>query len=102
GCLRAGMGGVVDGVFGPSLASLAVIVEEPGVRRLTTNVWEPPTSAASGGRTAEPSVEVIVTVSVAETGLKAPSTAWTVIVKGMFAACGEGLPLTPVGEPGAA
>ena len=86
----------------PSVTSVAVTVVGPPVSGVTGNARLPATSAALGGRTAAASDDVIATVCVDETGFQWASVAMTVTVKAVCAVWADGVPVRPVGEPGAA
>jgi hypothetical protein len=94
--------GLVFAVFDPSVTSVAVTVFVPAVFRVTLNVFIPPTSAASLGNVAAPSLEVMWTVSVDLTGFQFASAALTVTVKAVPAARAVGVPVFPFPVPGAA
>src|SRR5438034_4204889 len=90
-------------VFVLSVMSLAVRVALPNVLSVTLKLLVPPTSAASEGRAALVSEEVILTVSVGVlTGFQLASTALTVTLKDVPAVCGVGVPVLPLPVPGAA
>src|SRR5437899_2270286 len=93
---------LVLAVFVPSLTSLAVTVRVPEVFKVTLKLCVPFTRAALGGKAAFPSVEVMATVSLVLTTFQLASTALTVTVKAVPAACGEGVPVLPLAVPGAA
>ena len=86
----------------PSVTSVAVTVVGPPVSGVTENVRLPATSAAEGGRRAAASDELIATVCVEATGFQWASVAMTVTVKAACAVWVDGVPVRPVGEPGAA
>ena len=95
--------GLVSGVFVPSVASVAVIVQLPMLSRVATNVAVPLTNASSGGMVALGSVVSRCTTSVAAlTRFQSASTALTITGKEIPAACPSGVPVLPVGVPGAA
>jgi hypothetical protein len=97
---------VIDGevfaVFDPSVASVAVIVLEPAVARLTVKFFVPPTRAALLGGAKFASLELIETVSVDETRFQFASTAFTVTLNDEPAVCADGDPVFPLAVPGAA
>jgi len=74
----------------------------PAVFNVTLNSCVPLTSAALPGKAAFGSVEVIATVSLVVTRFQFASTAFTVTLKEVPAVCGLGVPVLPVGVPGAA
>lgn len=78
-----------------------MIVALPAVLSVTLKDLAPDTSAALAGRTALASLEVIVIVSFVLTRFQFASTELTVTVKGVPAVCARGMPLLPVGLPGA-
>src|SRR5439155_16448074 len=87
----------------PSLMSVAVTVREPTVLSVTLKVGEPETSAASAGKTALLSDEVIRTVSVAfVVRFQLASTELTVTLNGVSAVWAVTVPLLPVALPGEA
>src|SRR5688572_17399862 len=97
------MAGLVLGVLLPSVRSVAVKVALPTVFSVTLKVFVPDTSAALGGKVALPEEEVRPTVSLmVSTRFQVASTLLTVTLKGVPAACGLGVPVLPVGVPGAA
>jgi hypothetical protein len=94
--------GLVLAVFVPSVISVDVTVAVPAVFRVTANVFVPPTSAALDGNTAFASVDVMPTTSVELTTFQFASTAFTVTLNDAPEACALGVPVLPVGVPGAA
>src|SRR5882672_10693061 len=87
----------------PSLTSLAVIVREPVVFRVTPKLPLPPDNAVLAGKLALLSVEVKPTVSMTVgTTFQFASTAFTVTLKAVPAVCALGVPVLPVLVPGAA
>src|SRR5438477_8498244 len=97
------MDGLVLALLLPSVTSVAVKVCEPAVLNVTLRVFVPETKAASAGRVALASVEVISTVSLtALTTFQKLSTALTVMLKAVAAVLAVGVPLLPVALPGAA
>src|SRR5439155_1300763 len=97
------MDGLVLALLLPSVTSVAVKVCEPAVLNVTLRVFVPETKAASAGRVALASVEVISTVSLtALTTFQKLSTALTVMLKAVAAVLEVGVPLLPVALPGAA
>src|SRR6185369_5251061 len=97
------MAGLVLGVLLPSVRSLAVTVALPTVLSVTLKVFVPDTNAALGGKVAPPDEEERPTVSLmVSTRFQLASTLLTVTLKGVPAACGLGVPVLPVGVPGAA
>ena len=86
----------------PSVTSVAVKVVAPPVSGVTEKVRLPATSAALGGRTAAASDDVMAMVWVDETGFQWASTDMTVMLKAACAVWVDGVPVRPVGEPGAA
>ena len=95
--------GLVFAVFDPLVASVAVTVfVEPAIAlNVTLNVCVPEASAAFDGSVALTSLEVIPTVSVELTTFQAGSTALTVTVNAVPAACALGLPVFPAAVPSA-
>ncbi len=86
----------------PSVRSLAATVAVPTVFKVTLKVWVPPASAALAGNTALVSEDVIPTVSLTlVVRYEFASTAFTVTLKGMPAVCAVGVPVLPLGVPGA-
>src|SRR5712691_7443345 len=94
--------GLVSELFEPSVASVALTVDEPAVRRTSAKVFVPATSAAGAGGVAFVSLVPIETVSVALTGFQLASTALTVTLNEEPAVCALGVPVLPVALPGAA
>src|SRR5215471_5219872 len=97
------MDGLVFAVFDPLDRSEAVNVALPAVLNVTLRLCDPATKPAFAGSEALESDEVIPTVSV--TFVKTfqfASTALTVTVRAVPAACATGVPVLPVAEPGAA
>src|ERR1051325_9809929 len=94
--------GLVLAVLLPSVVSVAVSVRLPAVLSVTLKVFVPATSAALAGIVALASLEVIATVSLVLTTFQFASTALTVMVNAVPAVCAVGVPVLPVGVPGAA
>ena len=95
--------GLVLAVLLPSVKSLAVRVWPPTVLSVTLNVLVPETSAALAGKVALLSEELRPTVSaIVLTRFQLASTALTVTLNGVPAACGLGVPVLPLAVPGAA
>src|SRR5213596_3870401 len=87
----------------PSVRSAAVRVLAPAVRSMTVKVCVPATSVAFGGKVALASEEARPTVSPAVvTVFQLASTALTVTLNGVPAACAVGVPVLPVLLPGEA
>src|SRR5262249_44591954 len=82
--------------------SEAVTVELPLVLSVTLKLLVPPASAAFGGRTALLSLEVMATVSFVLIKFQFASTALTVTLNAVPAIWAMGVPVLPVGDPGAA
>src|ERR1019366_3032635 len=98
-----GIAALEPAVLLPSVISVALTVAEPPVSRVIEKEPAPATRAAFGGSSAFASDEVMPTVSLDETtAFQLASTACTVTVNGAFAVWTLGLPVLPVGEPGAA
>src|SRR5262249_24913084 len=86
-----------------SVWSVAVKVALPTVLSVTLKVFVPGASAALAGKVAVGLDDVIPTVSmIVLTRFQLASTALTVTLKGVPAACGLGVPVLPLGVPGAA
>src|SRR6266487_4403873 len=97
------MAGLLLAVLEPSVRSLAVKVALPTVLSVTLKVFVPNTSAALGGNVAVPAEEVVPTVSaMVLIRFQSASTALTVTLNGVPAACGLGVPVLPLAVPGAA
>src|SRR5882724_2107414 len=97
------MVGLVLAVLVPSVRSLVVKVWPPTVLSVTLNVLVPETKAALAGKVALLSEEVRLTVSaMVLTRFQLASTALTVTLNGVPAACGLGVPILPLAVPGAA
>src|SRR5258708_9562544 len=96
------MGGVVDCWIDPSGTSDAVRFQLPAVLKVTLMDCVPLTSAALTGAVALGSVKVITVVSLVPTTFQKASTALTVRLNAVPAACVEGVPVFPVNVPGAA
>src|SRR5439155_6104225 len=96
------MAGLVLLVIAVCVTFEAVKVQLPAVLLVTLKVLVPAVNAALGGNPAFVSVEVILTVSLVLTTFQLASTALTVRVNGEPAGCGLGVPVLPVGVPGAA
>ena len=84
------------------VTSEAVTVALPPALSVILNVFVPATNAAFAGSTALGSLEVIDTVSLVLIKFQFASTAMTVTLNGVPAACTVGVPVLPVDEPGAA
>jgi len=98
-----GTGELISEALVPSVTLVAVKVQLPMLFKVTLKVAVPPTRSASGGSVALGSVVSRCTVSVtAPSRFQFASTALTVIGNGMPAACARGVPVLPVGVPGAA
>ena len=74
----------------------------PAVFKVTLKFLLPLTNAALAGTTAFTSLELIATVSLVLIKFQLASTALTVATKAVPAVCGTGVPVFPVGVPGAA
>ena len=86
-----------------SVTSLAVIVTAPAVFKVTVKVRVPLARAAFAGRVALPSLEVILTVSVAVLiTFQLASTALTIRLNAEPAVRTLGVPTFPEAVPGAA
>src|SRR5438046_2384980 len=97
-----GIDGLVLALLLPSVLSVAVRVALPAVLSVTLKTFVPATKAALAGRAALRSDEVIATVSVTlVSGFQLASTALTVTLKAVPAVCAIGVPVLPVGVPGA-
>ena len=97
------MAGLVLAALVPSLTSLAVIIWEPAVAKVTLKVWAPASSAASAGRIAFGSDVVMPTVSTTVLiRFQKSSTARTVTLNAVPAVRTVGEPVLPVIVPGAA
>src|SRR5438034_7090842 len=95
--------GLVLAVLDPPVMSLAVKVALPTVLSVTLKVFVPDTSAALEGRVAVPAEEVMPTMSeMVLIRFQLASTALTVTLNGVPAACGLGVPVLPLAVPGAA
>jgi hypothetical protein len=95
--------GLVLGVLAPFEMSVAVSVWLPPVLRLIEKLFVPETNAASGGKVAPLSEEVIRTVSVTVLiRFQLASTALTVTTKELPASWTVGVPVLPDAVPGAA
>src|SRR6185503_6084626 len=94
--------GLVLAVLVPSVMSVAVIVWEPSVLRVTLAVRVPATKAPLAGRVALESLDVIPTVWVLLTRFQLESTELTVTLYGVPADRAEGVPVLPLAVPGAA
>src|SRR5205814_4944733 len=95
---------VIDGLVlcatAPLLTSVALTVAVPAVLSVTLKLRVPPTSAASLGKVALVSDEVISTVSVTlVTRFQNASTALTVIMNTAPAVCALGAPVLPLAVP---
>jgi len=105
-CVNCAAPTVIDGlvlaVFVPSVMSVAVTVALPTVLSVTSSDLVPLTRAASAGKSAALSEDVIRTVSVALTGFQFASTALTIALKAVKAVCALGVPVLPVTLPGEA
>src|SRR5947207_2498407 len=97
---------VIDGlVFAVLVASVmaeAVIVQLPTLLKVTAKVLVPPVRAALAGWVSLASVVVMPTVSVLLARFQFASTALTVTLKAVPAICAAGVPVLPMGLPGAA
>src|SRR5947207_1464883 len=97
------MDGLVLALLLPSVTSVALKVCEPAVLNVTLRVFVPETKAASAGKVALASLEVISTVSVMVlTTFQKLSTALTVMLKAVAAMLEVGVPVLPLALPGAA
>src|ERR1044071_399605 len=95
--------GLVLAVLLGLVISLAVNVALPTVLRVTLKVFVPETNTALAGNVAVPAEEVMPTLSeMVSTTFQLASTAFTVTLKGVPAACGLGVPVLPETVPGAA
>src|SRR5438552_37462 len=98
-----GMGALVLAALLLSLISLAVTVELPAVLSVRLKVCVPFTRVVLAGKVALLSEALIPTVSVTVlTAFQLASTALTVTVKALPAACAAGVPVFPMALPGAA
>src|SRR6266404_2791487 len=87
----------------PSVASLAVTVRLPAVLSVRLKVCVPPDNAASVGRVALLSLDVICAVSLTVlTRFQLASTAFTVTLNAVPAVCAVGVPVLPMLVPAAA
>src|SRR6266571_4806787 len=97
------MAGLVLGVLESWLTSEAVTEALPAVLSVTLEVFVPATSAALAGKMALVSEELSPTVSaIVLTRFQFTSTALTVTLKGVPAACALGVPALPLIVPGMA
>jgi hypothetical protein len=96
------IGGLVLEVLEGCVMSLAVIVCDPDVFRVTLKVFVPLTRAALAGKVALGSLDVIPTMSLALTRFQLASTALTVTLNAAPPFCADGVPVLPEGVPGAA
>src|SRR6266702_1602513 len=96
------MAGVVLLVMPVCVVSEAVTVALPAVLGVTLKVLLPLESDAGAGGVALMSLELIATVSLVLTTFQFASTALTVTVKAVPAVCADGVPVLPMGVPGAA
>src|SRR5437773_1228499 len=96
------MAGLVLLVLVLSVKSEAVSVALPAVLKVTLKFFVPLTSAALAGKVALPSVQAMATVSLVLITFQFASTALTVTLKAVPAACAVGVPIFPVLLPGAA
>src|ERR1043166_7482826 len=95
--------GLVLAVLLGLVISLAVNVALPTGVRVTLKVFVPETNTALAGNVAVPAEEVMPTLSeMVSTTFQLASTAFTVTLKGVPAACGLGVPVLPEAVPGAA
>src|SRR5437867_8977792 len=97
------MAGLVLGVLEGWLTSEAVTEALPAVLSVTLEVFVPASRAALAGKMALVSEELSPTVSaMVLTRFQFTSTALTVTLKGVPAACAVGVPVLPPGVPGKA
>src|SRR5207247_8374938 len=94
--------GLVFAVLVPSVMSVVVIVQLPTLLKVTAKVLVPAVSAALAGWVSLASVVVMPTVSVLLARFQFASTALTVTLKAVPAICAAGVPVLPMGLPGAA
>src|SRR5438094_101588 len=94
--------GLVLAVIPVCVTSEAATVALPALLSVKLKLPVPLTRAALAGKIALESLEVIATVSLVFTTFQLASTALTVTVKALPAACAAGVPVFPVALPGAA
>ena len=95
--------GLESAVLVPSVMSVTVAVWLPAVGNVTAKVRVPAASAAFAGNVAFASLDVMPTVSTTElTTFQFASTAFTVTLNAVPAACARRCPVLPAVDPGAA